>query len=163
MLTCVARCQACLLGHAVADVRARQGGPATLSVHGLGSHLPSTTQIAEGEAKAGHAGSKALRAAALRCLRRLIDAVGDGDALAFVLPGVASGLLRALLVAGALARYCRAVARLHVQCSFTVLSLCFNMRVFSSLCRARAIDRSCAQELPGPCFPNLMSPELPLR
>lgn len=58
---------------------------------------------AEGEARAEHAGSKALRATALRGLRRLIAAVGDGDALAFVLPGVASGLLRALLLAGALA------------------------------------------------------------
>lgn len=66
--------------------------------------MPLPQQIAEGEAKAGHAGSKALRSAALRCLRRLIDAVGDGDVLAFVLPGVASGLLRALLVAGALAK-----------------------------------------------------------
>ncbi|KAK9820989.1 hypothetical protein WJX81_002818 [Elliptochloris bilobata] len=58
-------------------------------------------KTAEGEARAGHAGSKALRATALRSLRRLIAAVGDGDVLAFVLPGVASGLLRALLLAGA--------------------------------------------------------------
>ena len=64
---------------------------------------PLLRQIAEGEAEAGHAGSKALRTAALRSLRRLIHATGDGDVLAFVLPGVASGLLRALLVAGVLA------------------------------------------------------------
>lgn len=61
-----------------------------------------SAHAAEGEARAEHAGSKALRSTALRGLRRLIAAVGDGDALAFVLPGVASGLLRALLLAGAL-------------------------------------------------------------
>jgi len=67
--------------------------------------IPSRLQAAEGEAAAGHGGSKALRATALRALRRLVGAAGrEGDALAFVLPGVASGLLRALLAAGAAAR-----------------------------------------------------------
>jgi hypothetical protein len=66
--------------------------------------IPSRLQAAEGEAAAGHGGSKALRATALRALRRLVGAAGrDGGALAFVLPGVASGLLRALLAAGAAA------------------------------------------------------------
>ena len=106
---------------------------------------PSLWQIAEGEAKAGHAGSKALRAAALRCLRRLIDAVGDGDVLAFVLPGVASGLLRALLVAGAPARYCRAVA----SCMCNALHCALICGVLFILCQARAIDRACAPKLPG--------------
>ena len=80
-----------------------------------------SAHAAEGEARAKHAGSKALRATALRGLRRLIAAVGDGDALAFVLPGVASGLLRALLLAGALAHSPQkieaAVCRRHYRAS----------------------------------------------
>ncbi len=57
-------------------------------------------KLAEGEARAGHAGSKALRATAMRSLKTLIDVVGDGDALAFFLPGVASGVCKALVLAG---------------------------------------------------------------
>eukprot|EP00884_Botryococcus_braunii_P020254 jgi/Botrbrau1/6912/Bobra.67_3s0030.1 len=57
-------------------------------------------RVAEEEAAAGASGSKALRAAALRALRTLITIVGDGDALAFILPGVVSRLSRALVLAG---------------------------------------------------------------
>ena len=41
-----------------------------------------------------------MRADALRCLRLLVQAVGDGDALAFFVPGLASGLGAALISAG---------------------------------------------------------------
>ena len=51
--------------------------------------------------EAGETGSKALRAAALRALRLLVAAVDDGDALAFFVPGIVSGLSKALLAAGA--------------------------------------------------------------
>ena len=57
--------------------------------------------VAEGEAAAGAQGSRALRAAALRALRLLMERAGpDGGALAAILPGTASGLARALQVAG---------------------------------------------------------------
>ena len=51
--------------------------------------------------EAGATGSKSLRAAALRALRLLVGAVADGDALAFFVPGIVSGLSNALLAAGA--------------------------------------------------------------
>jgi hypothetical protein len=51
--------------------------------------------------EAGETGSKALRAAALQALRLLVVAVDDGDALAFFVPGIVSGLSKALLAAGA--------------------------------------------------------------
>ena len=57
-------------------------------------------KAAEGEMKAGLTGSKALSAAALRALRYLVEAVKDGDALAFVLPGLASGLAKTMVAAG---------------------------------------------------------------
>ncbi len=41
-----------------------------------------------------------MRADALRCLRLLVQAVGDGDALAFFIPGLVSGLGAALISAG---------------------------------------------------------------
>ena len=61
-------------------------------------------QAAHGELEAGAIGSKALRAAALRALRLLVAAVDDGDALAYFVPGVVSGLSKALLAAGAALR-----------------------------------------------------------
>ena len=43
----------------------------------------------------------AVRAAALGALRSLVEAVGSGDALAFFVPGLVSGLGKALAAAGA--------------------------------------------------------------
>ena len=60
----------------------------------------SLISAAEGEVKAGLKGSKGLSAAALHALCALIQAVDDGDALAFVLPGLASSLAKILLAAG---------------------------------------------------------------
>ena len=57
-------------------------------------------QVADKEVAAGAAGSRSIRAAALRCLRALIVAVGDADGLAFFLPGIVMGLSRALKAAG---------------------------------------------------------------
>ncbi|DBA77508.1 hypothetical protein WJX77_009976 [Trebouxia sp. C0004] len=57
-------------------------------------------KAAEGEMKAGLTGSKTLSAAALKAVRCLAQAVNNGDALAFVLPGLASGLARIMMVAG---------------------------------------------------------------
>lgn len=51
------------------------------------------------EVKAGLKGSKALRSAGLHALRLLLEAVADGDVLAPLLPGLASGLSNALLAA----------------------------------------------------------------
>eukprot|EP00891_Asterochloris_glomerata_P002860 jgi/Astpho2/2860/fgenesh1_pg.00050_%23_118_t len=51
------------------------------------------------EVKAGLKGSKALRGASLHALRLLLEAVADGDVLAPLLPGLASGLSNALLAA----------------------------------------------------------------
>ena len=56
--------------------------------------------VAEGEAAAGAHGSRALRAAALRALRLLMERTGhNGAALAAILPGTASGLAKALQAA----------------------------------------------------------------
>ena len=60
-------------------------------------------RIVDEEAKAGQQGSRALRAASLRCLRHLINVVADGEGyatLAFLVPGLVSGLCRALVAAG---------------------------------------------------------------
>ncbi|DBA68248.1 TPA: hypothetical protein ACH3X2_013864 [Trebouxia sp. C0005] len=57
-------------------------------------------KAAEGEMKAGLTGSKTLSAAALKAVRCLTQAVNDGDALAFVLPGLASGLAKIMISAG---------------------------------------------------------------
>ena len=57
-------------------------------------------KAAEGEMKAGLTGSKTLSAAALKAVRCLAEAVNDGDALAFVLPGLASGLAKIMIAAG---------------------------------------------------------------
>ena len=58
-------------------------------------------KAAEGEMKAGLTGSKTLSAAALKAVRCLAQAVNDGDALAFVLPGLASSLAKTMIAAGA--------------------------------------------------------------
>lgn len=60
----------------------------------------SSPQVAKGEIAVGQAGSGRLRVEALRCLRLLVQTVGDGDALAFFVPGLVSGLGAALHAAG---------------------------------------------------------------
>lgn len=57
-------------------------------------------QAASGEVEGGSTGSAAVRAAALGALRLLVEAVGSGDALAFFVPGLVSGLGKALAAAG---------------------------------------------------------------
>ncbi len=68
------------------------------------------------EIEAGATGSARLRALALGALRRLINAVGDGDALAFFVPGLTSGLGKALVAAGAFARRNRQVTFKCLSC-----------------------------------------------
>ena len=51
------------------------------------------------EIRAGLKGSKGLRGASLHALRLLLEAVADGNGLAPLLPGLASGLSNALLAA----------------------------------------------------------------
>ena len=63
-------------------------------------HLRVGLQAASGETEAGSTGSAAVRAAALGALRLLVEAVGSGDALAFFVPGLVSGLGKALAAAG---------------------------------------------------------------
>ena len=52
--------------------------------------------------QAGAVGSRAVRVSAFRALRHLLEAVHDADALAFIVPGVAGGLSKALIDAGEL-------------------------------------------------------------
>ena len=66
----------------------------------LGFLLSSLLKTAEEEVQAGLTGSKALATAALQVMRCLMEAVRDGDALAFVLPGLASGLSKIIIAAG---------------------------------------------------------------
>lgn len=66
----------------------------------LASLFSSVMKASEEEVQKGLTGSKALSAAALRAVGLLGTAVGDGDALAFVLPGLASGLVKVMLAAG---------------------------------------------------------------
>lgn len=62
--------------------------------------LAVCVQGADWELREGLKGSKAVRAAALQCLTLLVQAVGTADALAFFLPGIATGLAKALVAAG---------------------------------------------------------------
>ena len=66
----------------------------------LGFVFSALLKAAEEEVQAGLTGSKALTAAALEAIRYLIQAVDSGDALAFVVPGLASGLSKILIAAG---------------------------------------------------------------
>lgn len=66
----------------------------------LGFAFSALLKAAEEEVQAGLTGSKALTAAALEAIRYLIQAVHSGDALAFVVPGLASGLSKILIAAG---------------------------------------------------------------
>lgn len=66
----------------------------------LGFVFSALLKAAEEEVQAGLTGSKALTAAALEAIRYLIKAVDSGDALAFVVPGLASGLSKILIAAG---------------------------------------------------------------
>lgn len=81
----------------------------------LTSMLPS---VAEAEAAAGSQGSRAVRRQALATLERLVEAChAHGDALAFFVPGLTTGLGRALLRAGAVAT----TTRTHTAVVATVL------------------------------------------
>ena len=66
----------------------------------LGFSFSALLKAAEEEVQAGLTGSKALTAAVLEAIKHLIQGVGSGDALAFVLPGLASGFSKILIVAG---------------------------------------------------------------
>ena len=76
----------------------------------------SLISAAEGEVQAGLKGSKGLSAVALRALNGLIQAVGNGNALAFVLPGLASSLAKILLAAGEDAAFNAVTASAAVSC-----------------------------------------------
>lgn len=65
----------------------------------LGFALSTLLDIAHEEAISGALGSKSLRSSALETLDVLIRFVDDSDALAFFLPGVVSGLTKALAAA----------------------------------------------------------------
>ena len=73
----------------------------------------SLLKVCEDEVQKGLTGSKALSAAALRAMGLLVRAVGDGDVLASVLPGLASGLVKVMLAAGS--GYCLAGAKAEPQ------------------------------------------------
>lgn len=85
----------------------------------LASLFSSVMKASEEEVRKGLTGNKALSAASLRAVGLLGTAVGDGDALAFVLPGLASGLVKVMLAAGIALfpdrRYC--VAKDLVSCN----------------------------------------------
>ena len=67
----------------------------------VGFLVHSCLEVSEQELQAAGltGGSKDLRTAALRCLRCLLCRVGDADALAFFLPGVASSLAKQMVAA----------------------------------------------------------------
>ncbi|GAB4823772.1 hypothetical protein N2152v2_010818 [Parachlorella kessleri] len=66
----------------------------------LGHTASLLLQAADGELGPGQAGSRAVRVAALRALRCLLQAVGSAQALAFFVPGIVTGLGKALAAAG---------------------------------------------------------------
>ncbi|KAL3144835.1 hypothetical protein ABBQ38_001942 [Trebouxia sp. C0009 RCD-2024] len=70
----------------------------------LGFLFSTLLKAAEEEVQAGLTGSQALAAAALETIRHLSQAVDSGDALAFVVPGLASGLSKILIAAGSSSR-----------------------------------------------------------
>ena len=71
----------------------------------LVAHLfSSVLRASEEEVQKGLTGNKALSAAALKAVGLLGTAVGDGDVLAFVLPGLAGGLAKVMLAAGTVNR-----------------------------------------------------------
>lgn len=85
----------------VADGAGRAAALALLQICFICAQLHScVTQAATAEIEAGATGSASLRAAALGALHQLTEAVGSGDALAFFVPGLASGLGNALAAAG---------------------------------------------------------------
>lgn len=55
---------------------------------------------AAAEVSAGSSGSKAVRHVAVRALQAVVLAVGVGQQLSFLLPGLASGITKQLLAAG---------------------------------------------------------------
>lgn len=57
-------------------------------------------QVDKAEVLAGASGSGRVRVEALRCVRLLVQAVGDGTALAYFVPGLVSGMGAALATAG---------------------------------------------------------------
>ncbi|KAL3144083.1 hypothetical protein ABBQ32_003877 [Trebouxia sp. C0010 RCD-2024] len=70
----------------------------------LGFLFSILLKAAEEEVQAGLTGSQALAAAALETVQYLSQAVDSGDALAFVVPGLASGLSKILIAAGSSSR-----------------------------------------------------------
>lgn len=66
-----------------------------------GMLISSCLAAAEQEVAAAGTGSKAVRHAAVQALQAVLLAVGPGSQLSFFLPGVASGLAKQLLAAGA--------------------------------------------------------------
>ncbi len=66
----------------------------------VGALVHSCLEAAAAELEAGQRGSKGVRASALQALHALVVAVGHGEALAFFLPGIASGLAKQLLASG---------------------------------------------------------------
>lgn len=68
----------------------------------LGFMFSTLLKAAEEEVQAGLTGSQALAATALEAIRYLSQAVNSGDALAFVVPGLASGMSKILIAAGGL-------------------------------------------------------------
>jgi len=65
----------------------------------VGFTISTLLAIAHEEASAGALGSKSLRSDALLTLDRLIQFIGNADALAFFLPGIVSGLTKVLAAA----------------------------------------------------------------
>ena len=77
----------------------REESSAPLRGH-LGSVLVKAAAAELEAGSSGSTGSKLIRIEALRALKLLIQAVNDADALSFFLPGLMTGLARALVAAG---------------------------------------------------------------
>eukprot|EP00798_Chlamydomonas_sp_ICE-L_P011606 gene11606-34311_t len=70
----------------------------------LGFLVCGCLEASENETVAGSEGSRVVSSSALSCLRSLLQHVRDADALAFFLPGVASGLAKQIVCASAAPR-----------------------------------------------------------
>jgi hypothetical protein len=73
------------------------------------------SKVDKGEMSIGACGSGRIRTEALRCLRLLVQAVGDGTALAFFVPGLVSGLGATLAAAGMVPSRSGGIAWQHTE------------------------------------------------
>jgi hypothetical protein len=85
-------------GHRRRQQQSTFSQPHTMALAGF--LVVTCLSAAEAEVAAGAQGSKGVRQAAVRVLAAVVAAVGPGPQLAFLLPGIASGLTKQLMASG---------------------------------------------------------------